>query len=397
LAPPRESHAPTLAHDVVQLRDAERLIVRLRWLAMASWPPILLAIQPPVSPRLVWTAYGIAVAYVLATHVLNRNGWAVRATALGTTLADPIVTALICGVTRGLDSELYPFFYLTTLATSIRFGMVETLAVVLVNAALSAVLFVAAPGSTATGFGLAVRVFFLFFVALEGGLLSRAARRQSQRRQELLRRLIRAEEDERRRLAGELHDRVGRRFFEFYSALDRARLQSDPEDGARAEQLGRLADAARGCAEEVRAVTNELRPVVLDDFGFVEALRERAAALAAEGDLAVSLEIEAPPDAGRPDTRVVLFRVLQETLANVRRHADARRVAVRFVAVNGTLELDIRDDGCGFDPGRLPRGHLGLLYMRERVEGCGGRFEVRSRPGAGTEVHVRVPAGEGAR
>jgi signal transduction histidine kinase len=94
---------------------------------------------------------------------------------------------------------------------------------------------------------------------------------------------------------------------------------------------------------------------------------------------------------------VVLFRVLQETLANVRRHADARRVAVRFVAVNGALELDIRDDGCGFDPGRLPRGHLGLLYMRERVEGCGGRFEVRSRPGAGTEVHVRVPAGEGAR
>jgi len=86
----------------VQLRDAERLIVRLRWLAMASWPPILLAIHPPVSPRLVWTTYGIAVAYVLATHVLNHNGRAVRATALGTTLADPIVTALICAVTPGL-------------------------------------------------------------------------------------------------------------------------------------------------------------------------------------------------------------------------------------------------------------------------------------------------------
>jgi two-component system, NarL family, sensor kinase len=393
---PRESFAPTPAHDVVQLRDAERLIVRLRWLAMASWPPILLAIDPPVSPRLVWTAYGVAVAYVLTTHVLNRKGWAVRATALGTTLADPMVTALICAVTRGLDSELYPFFYLTTLATSIRFGMMETLGVVLVNAALSIGLFAGAPGSSATVVDLAVRVFFLFFVALEGGLLSRAARHHSQRRQELLHRLIGAEEDERRRLAGELHDRVGRRFFEFYSALDRARLQRPPDESATAAQLGRLADAARECAEEVRAVTNELRPVVLDDFGFVEALRERAAALAAEGDLAVSLEIDAPADAGRPDTRVVLFRVLQETLANVRRHAGARRVSVRFAAVNGTLELDIRDDGHGFDPARLPRGHLGILYMRERVEGCGGRFEVRSRPGAGTEVHVTVPAGEAA-
>jgi signal transduction histidine kinase len=383
-------------HEVVQLRDAERVIVRLRWLAMASWPPILLAIDPPVAPPLVWAAYGVAVAYVLATHVLNRTGRAVRATALGTTLADPMVTALICVVTGGLDSALYPFFYLTTLATSIRFGMVETLGAVLVNAALSGVLFVAAPGSAATLSDLAIRLFFLFFVALEGGLLSRAARHHSQRRHELLQRLIRAEEDERRRLAGELHDRVGRRFFEFYSALDRARLQSARDDAEMAAQLGRLADAARGCADEVRAVTNELRPVVLDDFGFVEALRERAAALAAEGDLAVSLEIDAPVDAGRPDIRVVLFRVLQETLANVRRHAGARRVAMRFVAVNGTLELDIRDDGEGFDPGRLPRGHLGLLYMRERVEGCGGRFEVRSRPGAGTEVRAVVPAGEGS-
>ena len=118
----------TPAHDVVQLRDAERLIVRLRWLAMASWPPILLAIQPPVSPRLVWTATGSPSPTCSRRTSSTATGWAVRATALATTLADPIVTALICAVTGGLDSELYPFFYLTTLATSMRFGMVETLA-----------------------------------------------------------------------------------------------------------------------------------------------------------------------------------------------------------------------------------------------------------------------------
>jgi signal transduction histidine kinase len=228
-----------------------------------------------VPPRFVWGAYGIAVGYVLTTHVLNRAGRAIRATALGTTLADPMVTALICLVTRGLDSELYPFFYLTTLATSIRFGMTETLATVLLNAVLSAALFLVAPGSTATPSGLAIRVFFLFFVAIEGGLLSRAARHHSRRRQELLRQLIRAEEDERRRLAGELHDRVGRRFFEFYSALDRARADVAGRDARTASELARLAESARGCADEVRAVTNELgrRPRRLRH---VEALREHA-------------------------------------------------------------------------------------------------------------------------
>jgi signal transduction histidine kinase len=345
----------------------------------------------------VWGAYGVAVAYVLATHILNRTGRAVRATALSTTVADPMITAMICAVTRGLDSALYPFFYLTTLATSIRFGMAETLATVLLNAALSSALFLVAPGSSATASDLAIRVFFLFFVAIEGGLLSRAARHHSRRRQEVLRRLIRAEEDERRRLAGELHDRVGRQFFEFYGALDRAHTDVAGRDAATAAQLERLATAARACADEVRAVTNELRPVVLDDFGFVEALREHAAALAADGDLAVSLHVDAPARAGRRDTDVMLFRVLQEALANVRRHAGARRVELRFAAVNGTLELDIRDDGRGFDPARIPRGHLGLLSMRERVEGCGGRLEVRSQPGAGTAVHVTVPAGEDVR
>jgi signal transduction histidine kinase len=379
-------------HDLSQLRDAERVIVRLRWLAMASWAPILLASDLPLGWRPAWAAYGVAVAYVAATHALNRAGSAVRATALGTTLGDPLVTAMICGVTGGLDSQLFPFFYLTTLATSIRFGMAETLATVGVTALLSALLFVAAPASTATTADLAIRVFFLFFVALEGGLLARAVRHHSGRRQELLRRLIGAEEDERRRLAGELHDRVGRRFFELYHGLDRARTDvgvRDPETGA---LLGRLADAARGCADEVRAVTNELRPTVLDDFGFVEALRERVAALEAEGGVTVSLELDAPAAVGRTEVGVMLFRVLEEALANVRRHARARSVAVRFVAANGSLELSVRDDGCGFDPTRLSRGHLGLLFMRERVEACGGQLDVRTGPGAGAEVHVTVPA-----
>jgi two-component system, NarL family, sensor kinase len=370
---------PLAGDDPGQLRKAESVIVWLRWLALAAWPVILLYTEPRVAPGVAWTVYALAIPYVALVHWLNRTGRAVRATALATTVADPSLTATMCAVTGGLESPFYPFFYLTTLATSMRFGMAETLATVVLNAALSALLFVAAPASTATPFDLGLRVFYLFFVALEGGLLSREARAHSRRRRRLLQRLLHAEEDERRRLAGEIHDRVGHRLFEFFRALDRGRANLADRDSEAAAVLARLAGDARTCADEVRAVTNELRPVVLDDFGFVEALREYAASLQAQGELDVALRIDAarPP---APDVGVMLYRVLQEALLNVRKHARARRVQIGFDAADGTLALSIRDDGAGFDPATVPRGHFGLLYMRERVEGCGGRLDVRSHP-----------------
>jgi signal transduction histidine kinase len=89
----------------------------------------------------------------------------------------------------------------------------------------------------------------------------------------------------------------------------------------------------------------------------------------------------------------MLFRVLQEAVRNVRQHADARRVAVEFAAIaGGGASLAIRDDGRGFDPRALRRGHYGLLYMKERAEACGGTLDIRSRPNHGTEVRVTVAA-----
>ena len=374
-----------------QLRRAEAVIVRLRWLAMASWPVILATTPRTVPEPLVWAAYAVAVAYTAATHWLNHGGRAVRATALATTFLDPAITALACAVTGGLSSRLYPFFYATTLATSIRFGMRETLATVGLTAALSAVL-LAAPGSRATAGDLALAAFFVFFVALEGGLLSRAARQESRRRQQLLWRLMHAEEEERRRLAGEIHDRLGHRFFELHHAIESARADAARRDPTSAATLAGIGDAARACADEIRSMTNALRPAVLDDFGFIEALREHVASQVGRGEPAVTLVVDAPEPREQPAVRVMLFRVLQEALLNVRKHAHAAHVQVSFTASNGTTVLAIRDDGRGFDPHAVRRGHLGLVSMRERAGACGARLDVESRPGSGTEVRVSVPS-----
>lgn len=380
------------ADELVQLRAAEAVIVRLRWLAMAAWPLILWHTDAPVGRAAAWAAWGATLPYVAATHLVNRAGVAVRATAVATTIADPVVTALVCAVTGGLRSDFFPFFYLTTLATSIRFGMRETFAAVALGSGLAAALFAWAPGPPATPFDLALRVFFLFFVALEGGLLSRAARAHWRERQALLRRLLRAGEEERRRLAGEVHDRLGRRFFELHGALERQRAAAAPADAAAFE---RLAADARACADEIRAVTNALRPTVLDDFGLVEAVREHAAHLQAQGTLAVSLRVDENADPPA-DVGIVLWRVLQEALLNVRKHARAGRVEIDLARGAHGFELVVRDDGRGFDPAVPARGCLGLLTMRERVEACGGRLAVESRPGSGTTVRATVPAGAAA-
>ncbi len=116
-------------------------------------------------------------------------------------------------------------------------------------------------------------------------------------------------------------------------------------------------------------MTNALRPAVLDDFGFVEALREHVASLVGRGEPAVTLVVDAPEPREQPAVRVMLFRVLQEALLNVRKHAHAAHVQVSFTASNGTTVLAIRDDGRGFDPHAVRRGHLGLVSMRERAGG----------------------------
>lgn len=224
-----------------------------------------------------------------------------------------------------------------------------------------------------------------------------AVARVRSRQRELLWQLIEVQEEERKRIAGELHDRMGRRFFEFYYGARQCQEMLGDRDPETSAVLARLVEGARDCASEIRDLINELRPSVLDDFGFVEALKEHVTHLQANGEFEVSLRLdEAISQRLSPTANIALFRAFQEAIMNARKHSSARRLWIEFTEhPKGVFRLTVRDDGKGFDPGNARQGHLGLLYMKERIEACGGILRVYSAPGEGAEIQVELPIKQG--
>jgi two-component system, NarL family, sensor kinase len=380
-----------------QLRRAERLIAALRASGLIAIGVALWRHPLATAPALAWTLYAASLGYALAVPFAFRRGVAIRWLAIATSVGDAVVILSLSAVSGGLASDVYFFAYTAVLAAAIRYGVPETFLSVALYGTFTVVLYFASPG--ATPYDLAIRLFFILFLAVMAGALSAEVKRHSRealaerdKSQVLLRRLIGAEEEERKRLAGEIHDRLGRRFFEFYHGIGRLAEALREREAETAAGLDRLSADARACADEIRNLANELRPSILDDFGFVEAMRESVAALEAGGEMTVRLRVELSRRITRPEVNVMLFRILQEAILNVRKHAAARAVSVDLVDdAGGGVRLSLRDDGRGFDPGAPARGHLGLLTMRERAEACGARLRLRSEPGRGSQVEVVVP------
>src|SRR5688572_22046500 len=200
----------------------------------------------------------------------------------------------------------------------------------------------------------------------------------------LSRRLLEVQEDERRRLARDLHDDIGQ-------ALTALKIQL--ESRARIDDC---VETVRHTLERVRQLSLSLRPSQLDDLGLAAALRShldrqaRVAGIAAHFDAS-----DAPPDMG-PETETACFRVAQEAINNVLRHAQARNLWVRLFASGGRLALSVRDDGRGFEldsvRARAANGaSLGLVGMEERMALGGGSVELRSSPGQGTVLLATFP------
>lgn len=201
--------------------------------------------------------------------------------------------------------------------------------------------------------------------------------------------------EERARIAREIHDGVAQSLAFAALKLDLVAriLRRDPET-AEAE-VRRAKDTIREMIREVRRSIFALRPIDLERFGLVETVRRYSVDFGQQNDVRVELEL-VPIEGVSVKTEAVLFRIFQEAMHNVAKHANARNVRITLRNGGGGAELEVADDGVGFDPREVgdrvtTAGSLGLRQMRERVEGRGGRLEVVSHPGEGTRVHARVP------
>jgi signal transduction histidine kinase len=205
--------------------------------------------------------------------------------------------------------------------------------------------------------------------------------------------LIAAQEAERRRISEDIHDDTLQVMGAVQLRLEML-LAEVTEPGLR-EEVGQLAEIVAAATSRLRKLTFDLRPPMLNEHGLAETLRSSLRELADEHAIAWELEDRLTAEPG-DEPRAVLFRIAQEALANVRKHAGATRVRVGLHAVDGGVLLVVRDDGSGVPGGTgaasgpVP-GHLGLQTMRERAELAGGSFSVSSREGTGTWVEAWIP------
>ncbi len=217
----------------------------------------------------------------------------------------------------------------------------------------------------------------------------------SERLAALSRQLIEVQEAERRHLARELHDDLGQRLTVLW--LNLVRLREDPGP-LRSEQLDESLRIVSRLVEEVRSRSLDLHPSVLDDLGLVPALEWYVERHAGSAGFSATVSAE-PPDLRWPtEVEGACFRVAQEALTNVARHAQARNVWVDLHLVAEEVDLTVGDDGIGFDAGvarerSIGGASMGLLGMQERVSLAGGEYELTTRPGGGTEVRARLPLG----
>jgi two-component system NarL family sensor kinase len=226
---------------------------------------------------------------------------------------------------------------------------------------------------------------------------------ETRRTEDLLRALthgvVRAQEEERGRVAIELHDGAVQLLCALMYSSQALLSSLPPTQGIARDEAEKIRDIASKAADEVDRVSRNLRPTTLDQLGLVPALRHASREFTARSGVPVKLVATKLNSRLLPDSELTLYRILQEALTNIEKHAKARYVRVRLSQAGAFAQLLISDDGTGFDPGRRRarrggKGGLGLLGMRERALYAGGDLKMRSSQGSGTEIEITVPMTE---
>ncbi len=203
-----------------------------------------------------------------------------------------------------------------------------------------------------------------------------------------LRRVLEAQELERRRLARELHDQTGQELTSVLLGLKAVEDAPDPE--ARGQALKTVREQVVETLHDVRRLAVELRPKALDDFGLVPALERLAETFVEQTGLKLDLEAQLGDERLPGEIETALYRMVQEALTNIVKHAQARSVSIVLTNARGAIAALIEDDGRGFDVDAAREG-MGLDGMRERLGLIGGKLKIESRPGGGTTLVAEVP------
>ncbi len=234
-------------------------------------------------------------------------------------------------------------------------------------------------------------------MGMENAMLHRSMEEKEQLHRKLLTKIINAQEDERKRIASDIHDDTIQSLISCFYQLEAAEMMM--EEGSSEKALDLLRGIKRDLQRNItcmRRLLFDLRPSILDDAGLVPAIEDYLNRL--EEELGIRSFLYVSEDVGEvgQDLGVSVYRMAQEVFANIRKHSSATEVEVKLYRQGKNLVVSIRDNGVGFEPEKVleekgAEEHFGLRSLRERVELAGGDMDIRSRPGAGTEVTIRVP------
>jgi len=239
---------------------------------------------------------------------------------------------------------------------------------------------------------------YIMGMALENAFMVEQIEQNRQALHILASKMIVVKDEERKTLAGELHDTLAQSLtgisYKIQFCRERLKRNSEGID----EELGSLVETIHQAIDQCRSIISSLHPDLIDTVGLVPALRRLFQSFTKETDIKIYPEL--PKNATlSDDLSIRVYRVIQEALTNVYKHADAKTVEISLGLERDGLKLVISDDGKGFDkfqcrPGRADSNKLGLLYMKERVESVGGTVVVESATNRGCTIRVTIPYGE---
>jgi signal transduction histidine kinase len=226
-----------------------------------------------------------------------------------------------------------------------------------------------------------------------------ASQRELQQSREDLRtlagQLLTAQEEDRRRISRDLHDDINQRLATLSMALRRMEKEQTSDSEPLREQIRRVSEGLTAVSDDVRQMAYRFHPAILDDLGLPKAVRRLVNEFSARTGIQSTYVLKDPVATLPPEISICLYRVVQESLSNISRHAEASQVEVELICEDDVVSLSVRDNGVGFNArhGAQSDGHLGLLSMKERVRMAKGTLEVESIPMHGTQIRVDIPLG----